>query len=89
MSTLLSTFNWSCAGLNMLGAWEVALLRGVALMEWVWPCWRKCVTVGVGFVILCPSSIQPGRILLLLPLELLQHHVCLDAAMLLAIMTMD
>ena len=49
MSTLLSTFNWSCAGLNMLGAWEVALLRGVALMEWVWPCWRKCVTVGVGF----------------------------------------
>jgi hypothetical protein len=19
---------------------------GVALLEWVWPCWRKCVTVG-------------------------------------------
>jgi hypothetical protein len=25
---------------------------GVALLEWVWPCWRKCVTVWVGNVIL-------------------------------------
>lgn len=30
---------------------------GVAMLEWVWPCgvgvacWRKCVTVGAGFVI--------------------------------------
>jgi hypothetical protein len=22
---------------------------GVALLEEVWPCWRKCVTVDVGF----------------------------------------
>ena len=25
------------------------LLGSVSLLEWVWPCWRKCVTVGVGF----------------------------------------
>ena len=34
---------------GMLGPWGVALLGGVALSEWVWPCWRKCVTVGAGF----------------------------------------
>jgi hypothetical protein len=33
----------------MLGSWEVTLLGGVVLLEWVWPCWRKCVTVEVGF----------------------------------------
>ena len=27
------------------GPWEVALLGGVALLEKVWPCWRKCVSV--------------------------------------------
>jgi hypothetical protein len=27
----------------------VTLLGGVALLEWVWPCWSGCVTVGVGF----------------------------------------
>jgi hypothetical protein len=30
----------------------VALLGGVALLEWVWPCWSRCVTVGVGNKIL-------------------------------------
>ena len=30
-------------------SYGVALLGGVALMEWIWACWRKCVTVGVGF----------------------------------------
>jgi hypothetical protein len=25
-------------------------IRSVALLEWAWPCWRKCVTVQVGFV---------------------------------------
>ena len=30
-------------------AWRVAVLGGVALLEWVWPCWSGCVTVGVGF----------------------------------------
>jgi hypothetical protein len=28
---------------------EVELLEGVALLEWVWPCWSRCVTVGVGY----------------------------------------
>ena len=27
----------------------MALLGGVALLEEVWPYWRKCVTVGAGF----------------------------------------
>jgi hypothetical protein len=27
----------------------VALLGGVALLEWMWPCWSRCVTVGVSF----------------------------------------
>jgi hypothetical protein len=27
----------------------VALFGDVALLEWVWPCWSRCVTVGVGF----------------------------------------
>lgn len=27
----------------------VTLLGGVALLEWVWPCWRNCVNVGMQF----------------------------------------
>ena len=34
---------WICLAQGM------ALLGGVALLMKVWPCWRKCVTVGVGF----------------------------------------
>jgi hypothetical protein len=26
---------------------------GVALLEWVWSFWRKCVTVEVGFEVSC------------------------------------
>ena len=26
----------------------MALLGGVALLEWVWPCWGGCGLVGVG-----------------------------------------
>jgi hypothetical protein len=26
----------------------VALLGGEALVECVWPCWKRCVTVGMG-----------------------------------------
>jgi hypothetical protein len=32
----------------MLGPWEMALLGGMALLEEVWPCQRKCVTAEVG-----------------------------------------
>jgi hypothetical protein len=31
---------------------RVALLRGVALLEWVWPCWSGCGLVGVGVALL-------------------------------------
>jgi hypothetical protein len=34
-----------CGGLNMLGPWKVAILGGVALLEEVWSCRRKCATV--------------------------------------------
>jgi hypothetical protein len=27
----------------MLSPWGVALFGGMILLEWVWPCWRKCV----------------------------------------------
>ena len=30
----------------------VALLGGVALLEWVWPCWSGCGLVGVGVALL-------------------------------------
>jgi hypothetical protein len=40
---------YQCGGLNVLGTGRYGLV-GV-----VWPCWRKCVTVGVGFIIR-PSS---------------------------------
>jgi hypothetical protein len=32
----------------MLGP-RSGVLGSVALLEEVWPCWRKCVTVGLGF----------------------------------------
>ena len=36
----------------------------VALLEEVWPCWRKYVAVGVGFEFLCSRSTQCGETLL-------------------------
>jgi hypothetical protein len=30
----------------------VALFGGVALLEWVWPCWSGCGLVGVGVALL-------------------------------------
>jgi hypothetical protein len=34
---------------QMLDQWEVALLGDMALLEEVWPCWRKCVIGGLDF----------------------------------------
>ena len=45
----------------MLGPWEVALLGGMSLLEYVWPCGKKFVTVGLGFEVLCSSSAQYRR----------------------------
>ena len=54
-----------CGGLNMLGQWEVALLRGMALSEKVWPCQRKCASVEVGLMYMlksgqCDTESPPG-----------------------------
>jgi hypothetical protein len=45
-----------CSGLNVLGPWEVLLIGGVV-------CWRKYVTVVVGFEGSgCSSPAQCGRV---------------------------
>jgi len=31
---------------------RVVLLGGVALLEWVWPCWNGCSLVGMGVALL-------------------------------------
>jgi len=41
----------------MLGSWEVTLLGGIACLEQLWPCWRKCIIVGMGFEALLPDMI--------------------------------
>ena len=33
----------------LVGPQGMALLEGVALLEYVWPYWRKCITVEAGF----------------------------------------
>jgi hypothetical protein len=61
----------------------------------VWPSWRKCVTGGGLWSLKCSSpnvslslSVAYGPQYRILGL-LLQHHVCLHAAMLPTVMTMD
>ena len=54
----------------MLGSQGMALLGGVALLEWVWPCWRKCVTVEVGFEVSYAQAMPSvTHSLLLLPAD--------------------
>jgi hypothetical protein len=43
----------------MLGPESVKLLGGMAWLEEVWPCWRKCVTVGLGFKTLILAAWKP------------------------------
>ena len=68
----------------MLGPWEVALLGGVAFSE-------RCGLIG-GCMLLCRRDL---KVSFCLPLQqavdqlLLQHHICLDAAVLPAMMVMD
>ena len=38
----------NCDGLKCLAQGK-ALLGGMALWQWVWPCWRKCAIVAMGF----------------------------------------
>ena len=39
--------------------WGVVLLGGVALLEEVWPYWKKCVTVWVGNATLLLTMWEP------------------------------
>ena len=64
----------------------VALLGGVVLLEYLWPCWNRCTTVGMVFKIFILAAWKP---VFYLPLEqdvefsAPPTHACLDAAMLL------
>jgi hypothetical protein len=53
-----------CDGLNMLGPGSgtisgCGLGVGMALLGWVWPCWKKCVIVGVGNETLLLTKEEP------------------------------
>jgi len=53
-----------CDGLYMLGPRSITIRSGlvgvgVALLEWVWPCWSGCVTVNVGFKTLILVAWKP------------------------------
>jgi hypothetical protein len=37
----------------------MALKEGMPLLEWVWPCWIRCVTEGVGFKTFILASWKP------------------------------
>ena len=71
-----------CVGLNMLGLESGPIRRcclvvriGVALLEKMWPCWRKCAIVGMGFDI--PES-APGLLSrMMFKSWFLQHGACL------------
>lgn len=47
----------------------VASLGGVAFWEKVWPCWRQCVTVGIGFEVLYAQAMPRIGHSLLLPAD--------------------
>ena len=43
---------YHCGNLNGTGPHKPigsGIFEGVALLEWVWTCWRKYITVGAGF----------------------------------------
>ena len=45
----------------------VALLGGVALLEWLWPCWKKCVMNLE--VSAAQAKLNAARCLFLLPVD--------------------
>ena len=48
----------------------MTLLEGVVLLEWVWPYWRKCITVGLSFEVSYTQGMpNMAHILLLLPVD--------------------
>jgi hypothetical protein len=88
-----------CGGLTMLGPGNDTIRRcglvgvGVASLEWMWPCWRKYVTMGVSFETLLLAAWK--TVFSWLPLDqdielsAPSPYTCLDTAMLPALMLMD
>ena len=37
----------------------IHLAQGVALLEWVWPCWSRCAIMGKGFKTLLLAAWEP------------------------------
>jgi hypothetical protein len=52
-----------CDGLSILGPGN-ALLEGMVLLEYVWPCWSRCIIVSVGFKTLLLAANMEANILL-------------------------
>lgn len=81
------------------GSLGMALLfGGVTLLDQVWSCWRKCLTEGGEGQALRLGKLKSDPVSLSLATAcwfrctaqfLLQHHACLCAALLPAVMTMD
>ena len=65
--------------------------KGVALLEEVWVCCRKAVTVEVDFEVSSLASISEtvSKLPATFCSRCNQHHVCLSAAMLSVVMKMD
>jgi hypothetical protein len=86
-----------CGGLNRYDLHILKYLNARPIgsgTNWVWPCWRKCVTVGVVFEISYAQALPcVGSSPLLLPLdqdvELWLLHICLHLAMLPNLMIID
>lgn len=75
---------------------EVALLGGVALLAWLKPYWRECVTVEAGFEVSYAQVTSSVSVHFLLPLDRSickdtqqQHYVCLHATFLSIMTVMD
>jgi len=48
-----------CVCVRVCSAQGEAALEGMALLEWMWPCWSECVTVGVGYKTLILATWKP------------------------------
>ena len=47
-----------CGGLHMFYP-GIGTVRKCGLVEWLWSCWSRCITVGVGFTTLILASWKP------------------------------
>jgi hypothetical protein len=58
--SVLKTRNRHSGMVCICSAQGVALFGGVALLEWVWPYWSRCVTVDVAFETLILAAWEPS-----------------------------